>query len=274
MNQFVVDVSLCTSCGICAADCPSAIIQPDGAGIPRIPAEKRVSCIKCQHCLAVCPTGAVSVLGKTAAGSRPISAEAIPGFSQMDHFVRCRRSIRHYKDENVDPVLIDRLLKSLAHAPTGCNAQELIFHIIDDKTVMRCFSDRLVSALNKRAEEDATGDSFLEQVKSMSHEAVSNIVFRGAPHALIVSAPHDAPCPREDIALSLAYFELLAQSAGLGTLWWGFLQVALEFSPEMKSVLGIPDGHDYCATLFGYPKIRFARTVQKDDAAKVRRISF
>ena len=274
MNQFIVDTSLCTRCGLCVADCPSYIIELDGNGAPRIPEEKKASCIKCQHCLAVCPTGAVSVLGKTPAGSRPVSAETIPGFSQMDHFVRSRRSIRHYKDENVDPALIDRLLKALAHAPTGCNAQELTFNVIDDKAVMRRLSDRLVTVLCKAAEGNASAHPFLAQIESMSHEAVSNIVFRGAPHALIVSAPQDAPCPREDIALSLAYFELLAQSAGLGTVWWGFLQVVLGLAPEVKPVLGIPDGHEYYAILFGHPKIRFARTVQKEDAAQVRRVAF
>lgn len=274
MNQFVVDASLCTRCGLCAGDCPSAIIQLDGNGAPWIPEESRASCIRCQHCLAVCPTGAVSVLGKSPSGSRTISAETIPTFPQMDHFVRSRRSVRHYKEENVDPALIDRLLKSLAHVPTGCNAQELTFNVIDDRTVMRRFSDRVVTALFKAAERNASAHPLLAQIKSMSPGAVSNLVFRGAPHALIVSAPQEAPCPREDIALSLAYFELLAQSAGLGTVWWGFLRVALALAPEVKPVLGIPDDHDHYAMLFGYPKIRFARTVQKEDGAQVRRVDF
>lgn len=273
MCQFAVDESLCTRCGLCVRDCPSLIIELNENGLPWIPANKRTSCLKCQHCLAVCPTGAVSVLGKNPADSVPVSLEAIPSFTQMDHFVRSRRSIRHYKDENVDPSLIDRLLKSLAHVPTGCNAQELVFYVIEDKTVMKRFSDRLVAALLKAAADQAPGHPLLAQMAPLSPEAVSNIVFRGAPHALIVSAPQDAPCPREDIALSLAYFELLAQSAGLGTVWWGFLRFALSLVPDVKPVLGIPDNHDYYAMLFGKPKIKFARTAQKEDAAKIRRVT-
>ena len=274
MNRFEVNVSRCARCGLCAKDCPSYIIELDGQGRPFIPAEKRALCMECQHCLAICPTGAISVLGKKPEDSRPISACEIPGFEQMDHFVRSRRSIRHYRDENVEPALIDRLLKSLAHSPTGCNAQELTFHVIDDRAVMRRFSDRLVEALCRAAKGNASSNPFFEQIEPLSPEAVSWIVFRGAPHALIVSAPQDAPCPREDIALSLAYFELLAQSAGLGTVWWGFLRVALGFAPEAAPVLGIPENHDYGAILFGKPSIKFARTVQKEDAAKVRRIAF
>ena len=43
--------------------------------------------------------------------------------------------------------------------------------------------------------------------------------------------------------------------------------------PEIKEILGLPADHLYSAALFGYPAIEFARTVQRDDAAVVRRIS-
>jgi nitroreductase len=191
----------------------------------------------------------------------------------MDHFVRSRRSIRHYKDENVDKALIDKLLKSLAHVPTGCNAQELTFNLIDDKGVMHRFSDKLVTTLLNVAANHTSEHPFLMQIAELPREAVANMVFRTAPHALIVSAPQDAPCAREDIALALAYFELLAQSAGLATVWWGFLRLTLGIIPEVKPLLGIPDNHEYYAMLFGLPLIKFTRTTQKEDAAKIRYIA-
>jgi nitroreductase len=96
-----------------------------------------------------------------------------------------------------------------------------------------------------------------------------DMIFRGAPHALIVSAPVDAPCPREDVALALAYFELLAYSAGLGTVWWGMLKMVLETLPELKSLFGLAPGEVYHGMLFGAPAVRYPRTVQRDDAARV-----
>ena len=62
----------------------------------------------------------------------------------------------------------------------------------------------------------------------------ADIIFRGAPHALIVSAPPDAPCPAEDVVLALATFDLLAQSARLGTVWWGLLKMVLEVLPAFR----------------------------------------
>ncbi|MCE5322848.1 nitroreductase family protein [bacterium] len=273
MCRFKVDASLCTKCGLCISDCPSFIIMQDESGFPTIPTEKQPFCLKCQHCLAVCPTGAVSVLGRDPVDSQMISSIDMPSFKQMDHFVRSRRSIRNYKDENVDKALIDKLLKSLAHVPTGCNAQELTFNVIDDKDTMRKFSDTLVDALMNAGANHTSENPFLLQIMEMPREAVAKMLFRTAPHALIVSAPQDAPCPREDIALALAYFELLAQSAGLGTVWWGLLRRALLIAPEAKPLLGIPDDHEYYAILFGLPAIEFARTAQKEDAAGVRYIT-
>jgi hypothetical protein len=101
----------------------------------------------------------------------------------------------------------------------------------------------------------------------------SDGLFRGAPHALIVSAPANAPCPEQDVPLALAYFELLAQSAGLGTVWWGMLKHTLETFPDLKPLLGIKPNDVYYGMLFGMPSIQFARTVQRDDAAQIRRIT-
>jgi hypothetical protein len=73
--------------------------------------------------------------------------------------------------------------------------------------------------------------------------------------------------------LAIANFELLAASAGLGSVWWGFLRFFSSAVPEIKALLGIPEDDILSAALFGYPAIHFARTVQRDDAAVIRRIS-
>ena len=67
-------------------------------------------------------------------------------------------------------------------------------------------------------------------------------------------------------------FELLAQSAGLDTVWCGLLKLALESVPELKPLFDLPLDHHYYAMLFGHPAVRFARTVQRDDAAAIKRV--
>lgn len=275
MCKFTVDASLCTHCGLCVSDCVARIIEQNQKGLPFISQENQGNCYACQHCLAVCPTGAVSVLGKDPKNSIASDDLNLPSLEQMDDLVCSRRSFRSYKDENVDSALLDSLLRALAHAPTGVNAQELTFNLVDDKADMRRFAELLIDALAEAAADAELVERhpFLQNVASMPREAIEKALFRTAPHALIVSAPADAPCAEQDVALSLAYFELLAQSAGLGTVWWGMLKHSLIIVPQVKAMLGIPQDHVFYAMLFGVPAIKFARTTQKENVAVVRRVT-
>lgn len=70
------------------------------------------------------------------------------------------------------------------------------------------------------------------------------------------------------LALALAYFELMAACAGLGTVWCGLAKMTLELLPELKTDLGLAPGH-YYTMLFGVPAVRYARTVQRDDDSHI-----
>jgi len=274
MLNFSVDDELCTRCGWCALDCPACIIEQTGKDLPSIKPDKEKACIQCQHCLAICPTAALSIHGKNPHDSIVLSAEKIPRLEQMTRLIRGRRSIRHYKDENVDPDLIHKLLATLANAPSGCNSRKLTFRVVEDKAIMRHLREKVLTGLKTAGDANRIPESFtyLTNAVQAYYENGKDIIFRAAPHALIVSTPSDVPCPGEDVTLALAYFELLAQSAGLGTVWWGMLKMTLETLPELKPLFGLPPDHVYYGMLFGVPDVRFSRTVQHDDTAKLVRI--
>jgi len=111
----------------------------------------------------------------------------------------------------------------------------------------------------------------MQAVPAWTEEGV-DMIFRGAPHMLVVSAGPESVCPEEDVNLALAYFELMAQSAGLGTVWCGMAKMTLEVVPELKQTVGLTPGHFYYAMLFGLPAVRYSRTVQRDDAARIHRV--
>jgi nitroreductase len=90
---------------------------------------------------------------------------------------------------------------------------------------------------------------------------------------LIVSSPPDGPCAQQDVVIALSYFELLAQSAGLGTVWCGYLHRLLELLPTNKSIFQIPAGHVYYAMLFGVPSVQYPRTVQRSGSAAIRTVT-
>ena len=70
--------------------------------------------------------------------------------------------------------------------------------------------------------------------------------------------------------IAAAYFELLANAFGLGTIIMSYpADVLIELAPEAKKMLHIPQDH-YMKLIvgFGYPEIPYARGVQKDRKTK------
>jgi nitroreductase/NAD-dependent dihydropyrimidine dehydrogenase PreA subunit len=269
MLQFVVNKPACTRCGECIFDCPSRIIGVGDDAYPAIPAEKESSCIKCEHCLSVCPTGAISILGYQPVESLPLEGK-FPHPDELETLIKGRRSVRRYREENVDPELMQRLLDVAWHAPTGVNARQVRFTVIDDREKLALLRDEVMAGLVRLSSENRIPKSmayFSRFVKVWERQKL-DLIFRNAPHLLIASAPKSVACPKEDCMISLAYFELFAQANGVGTVWNGLVKWAIDdLLPETKSRLGIPEDHLFgYAMTFGIPAVRYARTVQHTPA--------
>lgn len=270
--QFSIDLMRCTRCGLCVADCPMRVISQEPGDLPFVKPEKEAQCIHCQHCLAICPTAALSIDGKRPEDSLPI--EGLPDLESMERLVRSRRSVRRYRPSKVDPVILGRILATLGNVPTGTNAQQLTFHLIDDPQTMARFREATYRAMEKADQEGRIPERFavLRTAYQVYAKNGADILFRGAPHMLVVSAPRNVSTPHQDIAIALANFELLAQSAGIGSVWCGFALYAMETAPELKAIIGLEQGRPYYAMPFGYPALRYARTVQRDEAAEILRV--
>ena len=272
--QFVVDSSACTRCGACVKDCPASVIRLESGSLPRIDAEKADDCIQCQHCLAVCPTGALSIFGLKPENSLKLGKESALDLEKEELALRGRRSVRQFSLDSVDSVLIERLLKDTAYSPTGCNSRSLTFTLIDGRPAMERALERLVSSLEaaKQAGHMPEALSFVSGAAEAYRKSGADVFFRGAPHLLIVSAPGCSVCKGEDAIIALSTFERVATAAGLGTTWCGFFKIILDIVPELKAEFGLADDCGYYAMLFGHPKVKYARTVQRDADACIRRI--
>ena len=94
----------------------------------------------------------------------------------------------------------------------------------------------------------------------------NDIIFRNAPHMIVVSAPPSASCADQDAIIALSYLELYAQSMGVGTLWCGLAQACLKAFPELCEFLEIPEGHrPIYVMLFGPTDLKYTRTVQPNE---------
>jgi nitroreductase len=245
------------------------------SGYPAIVPEKEPSCYRCQHCFAICPTGAVSILGLNPADSRPLS-DGYPDPVKFETLIKGRRSIRRFESENLDPALMQHLLEVAWHAPTGVNSRQVRFTVVDDKKKMNSLRDEVLAKLSRLVQKNALPEemAFYANFVQIWEKHRVDIIFRDAPHLLIASVPRHVASPQPDCLIALSYFELFAQTNGIGTLWNGLAQwVINDLLPETRHRLGIPGDHliGYMMT-FGKPAISYARTVQHT-AALIHRVA-
>jgi nitroreductase/NAD-dependent dihydropyrimidine dehydrogenase PreA subunit len=269
MIDFILNRDSCTQCGDCAGDCPSRIIVMGEDGYPAIAVEKEATCLRCEHCLSICPTGAISILGFKAGESRRLSG-GYPDPEQLETLIKGRRSVRRYKPENLDPELLQRLLDVAWHAPTGVNSRQVLFTVLDDKDKVAAIRDEVMNGLVRLARDGKLpkGAEYFTRFIQIWDKHKVDLIFRDAPHMLIASAPGNVASPKEDCMIALSYFELYAQSCGVGTLWNGLAKWAIDkLLPETRQRLGIPGDHLFgYAMLFGKPAVHYARTVQHSPA--------
>jgi len=266
MIQFQIDEERCIQCGECAEDCPAGVISLEN--YPIITNED--GCFRCQHCLAVCPTGAVSILNRNPDDSTLLEGN-IPDPIRLETLIKGRRSVRRYSDRDLDPALIDQLLDIAWHAPTGVNAQSVLFTVVREGGVMNKLRQEVLSELARLKDEGKLPPGFAGQylgsaVKAWQKDS-TDIIFRGAAHLLVTSAPKDAPCPVQDTHIALTTFQLMAHARGVGTVWDGMFMMALSVIPELAVRIGIPEDHIVgYAMVFGEPAVTYHRTVQRGKA--------
>lgn len=254
--SFSLDKGKCVKCGLCVSDCSSKVIKFGDDGYPYSESDE---CLGCQHCLAICPTGAISVFGKNPEES--LKNENMPSDEQMESLIKNRRSCRQFKLENVNPETINKLKDIMNWVPTGCNFKDLHFSFIEDYKNLDSIKERLYKKLKFLIKFMPVKGS-LKRYKNaiLSGE---DMIFRNAPHMVVVSVNKKAPCANIDPVIALSYFELYAQTLGVSTLWCGLAYKTLPLSKEVMKELGIPKSHKMAyAMMFGYPSINYKRAIQ------------
>lgn len=263
MIDFSVDTSACLSCGVCVKDCVGQALTMHN-GHPAMSREE--NCIGCRHCLAVCPAGAVSIFGRGSGDCLPL-ANALPSPQALTALVRGRRSCRQYRQEDADRATLDALFAAADYAPTGVNARKLWVGTLDTLEAMRAFREEVYARLAELDAQGAIPDDRRAQVfraaPRLWREKGVDVLFRGAPHGVLVANAKDAPCFTQDPIIYLSYFELLAHAHGLGTTWCGLLYWCITlFMPDVLQRMGMPEGHElgYCM-LYGNPAVNYPRSI-------------
>ena len=223
----------------------------------------------------ICPTGALSILGLKPADSRPATGK-LHTPDMMEALIVERRSVRRFKPENVEPELLQRLLDVVWHAPTGKNSRDVLLTVVDDREKLAGLRQNVMTGLGGLIREGKLpeGLAYYADIVRLWEEQGVDALFRNAPHLLIASSPAQSVTPVPDCMIALSYFDLFAQSLGVGTVWNGLTRRAInDLLPETRLQLGIPDDHVIGYVMsFGTPALKFRRTAQRGPA-RVNRVS-
>jgi len=261
---FKVDEEKCIHCGLCVKDCIVKILALNENKIPQTITEREKNCTKCQHCLSICPTGALTILDKNPENSQEATNNFNP--EEVLRLIKERKSIRFYKPENVEKEKLEKLKEMLAYVPTGVNNHSLHFSIIEDVTVM----DKYRKMVNDMIIKIVSNNTIKQLAKKFSRYTNAilrgeDVIFRGAPHMIVVSIDKNAPCKDVDPIIALSYFELYAKSLGIGTCWCGLAYYCLQFIPNLHKIFNVPKTHKIAyVMLFGNPAIEHKRTTQPE----------
>ena len=261
-KSITVDKEKCIHCGACIRDCIVKCIAFDDEKIPCYAPGGAEKCVACQHCFAVCPTGALSFGGKNPADS----PDAGYGDSEeLLRLIQSRRSVRFFQERDIPTEIMEKLVAMLAFPPKCGNADSLHVSIVGTAAKMRAiekFTYETIQAIEK-------GSPIIEFCRENFNKGI-DFIYRGAPSLVAVSvnkAKAVPGCENADPIIALSYLDLYAQSLGLGTLWSDCaLSVANEL-PEIKAMLEIPAGFELnYVMLIGVPAVKYRRTVQRESA--------
>lgn len=281
----------CTKCGLCVSVCKdfSLIMENDKVIISENPL---FGCVGCGHCMAVCPTGAIEIHGRTLSPEHlfdlPISEEAA-NYDQLCALFERRRSIREFRDVEVESDLVKKILDAARTAPMGVPPSDVNVLVLDSRIKTRAFSKEFCEYLQTM--KWFVSDWFLALMRPFWGKA-NDEMFRGflkpvfkayttkmkegidlvnydAPLAMyFYGSPFTDPA---DPIIAATYAMIAAESLGLGTCMLGTVHPLIQNGKTAKKFRedhGIKyPSREGLFVVFGYPAVKYKKGIKRTFAS-------
>jgi len=265
MDFIQVDSQTCNRDGICAAVCPMNLIDFSEGDYPTPVADVAELCIRCGHCVAACPSASMLHAEIPLDRCPPVRKELRLSAEQSEQFLRNRRSIRNYREQQVSRETLQKLIEIARYAPSGHNTQTAEWLVLSDREELSRLNGLVggwMAWMLANMEDFALSlhmDKALERLK-----AGEDIVLRGAPAVIVAHAPKENPMAPATCTIALSHLELAATGLGLGGCWAGYFNAAATNFPPMGEALGLPEGHQaFGSMMIGYPQYRYHRLPER-----------
>jgi nitroreductase/NAD-dependent dihydropyrimidine dehydrogenase PreA subunit len=266
LSLITIDAEKCKRDAICVRECPTAIIKlKDKADVPQLMKGGENFCLRCGHCIAVCPHGALDHKKVPLAACPPIEKELRLTQEQAVQFLRSRRSVRFFKDKPVEQDTLQQLIEMARYAPTGSNSQLVQYTVFTDKDKIHELAGMTVDWMKYMQEKypNEPTAAYMPMIITAWKMGVDTVL-RNAPGLILASAPKEHRNGLVDVTIALTYLELAAMPLGLGTCWAGLLQGAMLSWEPLKEAIGLPEGHTHhYPMMIGYAKPKYYRLPER-----------
>lgn len=252
--RLTIDPALCIGCGRCAQIC----IRDNIEIVDKKAVETCTNCFGCGHCLAVCPKGAIHLIEYPGFVPSEFDGTDVIAEKNMAAFLSQRRSCRFFKHEKVTRQEFERLFEAAGFSPSGQNAQDVEYAVIDDS--LNEFMEMIGDAISVYSNEYPRIAQFQRFRKDPSGFEYNPLLWEGKQ---IICAFSEEPV---DSAIGLGRIEMVAYSMGLGGFYSLFISKASKTDNEkvLQFFPGISKEKSMQAVfVIGRPRIRFSRTVPR-----------
>lgn len=269
-----VNAEKCIGCGQCVKDCfPRDIEIVDGKA--KI---NNVACIKCGHCVAVCPKDAVS--------TDEYNMEDVKDYNKEDflvdadnllNFIKFRRTIRQFKDKEVEEEKISKIIEAGRYTQTASNMQDVSYTVVREglqelrAIALESLKEKGEGLLANLTPQTMRFKRYAEMWIKMYEDFKANPnenlkgndkLFFNAPAVIVVTANSDV-----NGALASSNMELMTNALGLGTFFSGFFVLAAQDNKKIMDFLGVKEGKKIATCMIvGYPDVKYFRTVPRKEA--------
>jgi len=289
--EIRIELTKCSGCGSCVSVCKAfnlVIIDKKVA----LSSTNQFGCIGCGHCMAICTTGTIKIIGREISPEDLFELppkEIMASYEQLLGIFQGRRSIREFKDREIKPEIVEKILNASVTAPMGIPPSDVNILVLNGVEKTRAFakdfskylkgmkyltSDLFLAVMRPiwGKENDETFRGFMKPLFDIyinKMENGENYINYDAPLAMyFYGSPYSDPA---DPIVAATYSMIAAETLGLGTVMLGavhpFIQngrKAEKFRRDHKIKYKSKEG---LFVAFGYPAVKYTKGIKRTFAS-------